>query len=106
MFSTDPYRPLIDLCSYLTLPLPYLTTALAFESDQEADQFLSDHKAAIYTNANLPASKPVVNNAWRTIHRPTPTPLHERIWDCKKAHAACAAAMQKYRVVDLKGQVD
>jgi hypothetical protein len=92
--------------SYLTLPLPYLTTTLAFESDEETDKFLAEHKAAIYTNPTLAPPPTQGSSAWRTIHRPQPTSLHQRVWDCKKAHGACASGMDKYRVVDLKGQVD
>ncbi|RSH83051.1 hypothetical protein EHS25_005761 [Saitozyma podzolica] len=92
--------------AYLTLPLPYLTHTLAFESDEETDKFLAEHKAAIYTNPTLAPPPTQSNSAWRPIHRPQPTPLHQRVWDCKKAHGACASGMDKYRVVDLKGQVD
>ncbi|WRT66763.1 uncharacterized protein IL334_003726 [Kwoniella shivajii] len=84
---------------FMTLPLTYITTSLAFDSEEEADTFLSTHDAAIYT-----APQPVQsNNHWKPIK---PPPLLERIWDCRKAHAACAKGIGKYRVVDLKGQVD
>jgi hypothetical protein len=88
----SPYRASSVLVnadsSYLSLALPYITTLLAFDSDSETDKFLSDHKIAIYTN---PAG---------------PTPLTQSIWDCKKAQAGVKEGMQRYRVVDLKGQVD
>ncbi|WVQ84279.1 hypothetical protein IAT38_006431 [Cryptococcus sp. DSM 104549] len=77
--------------AYLTLPLHYITSVLALGSNDEADQFLEDHKAAIY------------------VTRPDqkgPVPLSERTWDCKKAHYFCQMGIEKYRVVDLKGQVD
>nr|XP_019013182.1 nuclear protein [Kwoniella pini CBS 10737]OCF51963.1 nuclear protein [Kwoniella pini CBS 10737] len=83
---------------YMTLPLTYVTTSLAFDSEEESDTFLHAHDAAIYI---LPPNQP--NNPWKPIKQ---APLHERLWDCKKAHAACATGMSKYRVVDLKGQVD
>lgn len=89
----------------MSLPLPHLTRTLAFGNNQETDEFLSNHKAAIYTNPNLPAP-PAPPSAWKNIHKPAPTPLADRIWDCRKAHSACQAGMEKYRVVDLKGQVD
>lgn len=90
----------------MSLSLPYLTSTLSFDSDHETDEFLSSHNAAVYTNPTL--STPTISNgnAWKPIKLPPPTPLHERVWDCRKAHAACAAGMTKYRVVDLKGQVD
>ena len=74
--------------SYLSLALSYITTLLAFDSDPDTDKFLSDHKIAIYVNSA------------------GPTPLASSIWDCKKAQAGVKDGMQRYRVVDLKGQVD
>lgn len=88
----------------MSLTLPYLTTTLAFDSDDETDDFLASHNAAVYTNAAPP--QPTSTHDWKPIKAPPPTPLHARVWDCKKAHAACQAGMNKYRVVDLKGQVD
>ncbi|ORX37015.1 SAC3/GANP/Nin1/mts3/eIF-3 p25 family-domain-containing protein [Kockovaella imperatae] len=90
--------------AYLTLPLPHLTARLSFESDQETDKFLVDHGVGIYANVSQPVSQPV--NPWRPIKPPPPTPLEDRQWDCKKVQSACIAAMSRYRVVDLKGQVD
>lgn len=84
--------------AYFTLPLAYLTHALAFENDEEADEFLASHKAAIYVTPPRDPADP-----WKPI---APVPLSERMWDAKKAHAACAQGVEKYRVVDLKGQVD
>ncbi|WVQ65521.1 uncharacterized protein L199_003698 [Kwoniella botswanensis] len=84
---------------YMSLTLTYITTTLAFDSEEETDTFLQAHDAAIYVQSA--SAQP--NNHWKSIK---PIPLHERIWDCRKAHAACAAGISKYRVVDLKGQVD
>jgi hypothetical protein len=84
----------------MTLPLPHLTSTLAFDSDAETHEFLDTHNSAIYTNPTLP---PPPNTPWKSVK---PTPLNERVWDCRKAHAGCKAGMGKYRVVDLKGQVD
>lgn len=100
----DPYPP--DT-SYLNLPLPYLTTTLAFETDEDTDAFLHDHHAAFYTNvpeANAPLARDP-KNPWKTITPPF-VPFADRVWDCKKAYMACAKGVEKYRVVDLKGQVD
>ena len=75
----------------MTLALPYLTSLLAFDSDQETDDFLHGHHIGHYTESSI-ASKP------RSISA--------RVWDCKKSLAGAKAGMEKYRVVDLKGQVD
>lgn len=100
--------------SYHTLRLSYIASTLSFESASTAAEFLQDHDAAIYTNPTVDPSlldnkdKPKVRKtAWKTLPlAPKPTPPAELIWDAKKAHAACMAGMSKYRVVDLKGQVD
>ncbi|WVR06688.1 hypothetical protein IAU60_003720 [Kwoniella sp. DSM 27419] len=92
---------------YMTLPLSYITSTLAFDHEEDSDEFLKAHDAALYTNLTAPAPIPGLSgqlaNMWKPIKL---TPLVERIWDCRKAHAACAAGISKYRVVDLKGQVD
>jgi hypothetical protein len=86
----------------MTLTLPYLTQTLSFDSDSETDKFLQEHKIASYTS---PPAAPQ-NGPWKSIKALPPIPLEERVWDCKKAHAGCVGGMTKYRVVDLKGQVD
>ena len=91
------------ICSYLTVPLPQLTTTLSFDSDRETDQFLVEHSCAIYKNAT---PEPVSSGPWKSLAKPKPVPLHERIWDSKTSHDAVRRAGEKYRVVDLKGQVD
>ena len=93
----------------MTLALPYLSKTLAFDTLTDADKFLSDHSAAIYTNPTVepgPLDNKPKKSAWKAIHIPKPTPLEERVWDAKKAHGACLLGQGKYRVVDLKGQVD
>ncbi|BEI91361.1 uncharacterized protein CcaverHIS019_0401810 [Cutaneotrichosporon cavernicola] len=84
--------------AYFTLPLGYLTHTLAFQSDEETDEFLAGHKAAIYVTPPRDPADP-----WKPLAL---VPLSVRVWDAKKAHAACAQGVEKYRVVDIKGQVD
>jgi len=74
----------------------------------QTDKFLTEHHAAVYTNVpDASATTPRdPKNPWKSIAKPPPVPLADRIWDCKKAHHACAKGVEKYRVVDLKGQVD
>ena len=87
---------------YMTLPLPHLTQTLSFDSDVETHEFLESHKIATYVQPPAPAQI----GPWKSI-KPLPVvPLEQRVWECKKAHGGCVAGMQRYRVVDLKGQVD
>ncbi|WVQ73547.1 hypothetical protein IAR50_003123 [Cryptococcus sp. DSM 104548] len=78
--------------AYLTLPLQVVFRTLAFDTEEETHQFLNSHDAAVYTNAHN-------QHGFRTA-------IRDLIWDCKKAHLACQKGIEKYRVVDLKGQVD
>ena len=61
---------------------------------------------ALYTNYDPAVETAHASNPWKPIKAPPPLPFHERLWDCKKSQAACTAAAARYRVVDLKGQVD
>lgn len=95
--------------SYLTLPLSYITQILAFETPTETDKFLSDHNASLYTNPTIEptpqTTTTTVKSVWKPIHRPKPTPLPELIWDAKKSAPMILKGMERYRVVDLKGQL-
>jgi hypothetical protein len=98
---------MIPLFRYMTLPITYLTQTLAFESDVDTDKFLDEHKIAIYTNDQPPPPPPSSSTHWRPLkHASAKTPLNELVWDCKKSQAGCTKGMERYRVVDLKGQVD
>jgi hypothetical protein len=100
------HSPIPDY-SYMTLPLPYLTQTLAFETNSEADHFLTSHEAAIYIQPPPPTpTVALLPNAWKPIQKPVVIPLAERVWDCKKAVGAIVRGGERYRVVDLKGQVD
>lgn len=91
----------------MTLPLPHLTQTLSFDSDSDTDSFLDAHAAAVYANSPSPAPQDTRSaSAWRPIKVAPPVPLAERVWDCRKVHAVIQKGMEKYRVVDLKGQVD
>lgn len=90
----------------MTLTLPYLTKTLAFESDTIADKFLVDHDIALYSNPTLAPAPTASANHWRPIKAQPPTPLRDLVWDCKKALIGVRKGMERYRVVDLKGQVD
>ncbi|KAK4687868.1 SAC3 family protein LENG8/THP3, partial [Tremellales sp. Uapishka_1] len=91
--------------SYMSLSLPFITSTLAFDSDEETDSFLSQHSAAVYLLPE-PAKQPNTTSHWRPVKAVKLPPLAERVWDCRRAHQACAGGVEKYRVVDLKGQVD
>ncbi|KAL7420075.1 hypothetical protein Q5752_005040 [Cryptotrichosporon argae] len=91
--------------AYLSLPLPYLTQTLAFDDDAHTHTFLHDHACDVYTNH--PPAPPPRDPKQPWLHMAArETPLHARVWDCRKAHPVAARAVEKYRVVDLKGQVD
>ncbi|EIW67776.1 hypothetical protein TREMEDRAFT_33569 [Tremella mesenterica DSM 1558] len=91
---------------YMSLPLTYVTATLSFDSDQETHSFLSSHSAAIYVDPTPSDTTQGNGHGWKSIRSIPQIPLHERMWDCRKAHAAISTGMEKYRVVDLKGQVD
>lgn len=86
----------------MTLSLPYLTQTLSFDTALETHEFLDAHNIATYTTPPTPPQ----TGPWKSIKQLPVIPLEERVWDCKKAHLGCVAGMKKYRVVDLKGQVD
>lgn len=95
------------MISYLTLPLPYITQILAFDTHTDTHAFLDSHSASIYTNPTLPLPPTTTpKTAWRPIQKPKPTPVTDLVWDAKKAAGAIGKGLEKYRVVDLKGQVD
>lgn len=96
---------------YMTLPLTYLTSELAFENVQHTAKFLEDHEAASWHQPaaaaypDLKTAHALHSRNQRRQTAPRPPPLEERIWDCKAAHAACERGIQRYRTVDLKGQI-
>lgn len=91
----------------MTLPLSHLTATLAFDNHVETDSFLAAHEAAIYTS---PPSQAPPNSHhpshWKPVKKVPLIPLEQRVWDCRKAAPACLKGADKYRVVDLKGQVE
>lgn len=79
MVLTAPrYRP--------GIALTFITSELAFDSVDEANQFLADHNSAVYLDDSLP--------------------LGDRIFDGKTAFQTLAQEFEtKYRKVGLKGRV-
>lgn len=71
--------------SYMQIPLSLVTSQLAFDSDQDAHDFLASHNAALYKTPNAP--------------------LAERHLDCKAAFAPLNEVMSKMSKADLKGQI-
>ncbi|KIY52836.1 hypothetical protein FISHEDRAFT_63536 [Fistulina hepatica ATCC 64428] len=72
--------------AYMTIPLEFLCEELAFESYEEATEFLSSHSSAFYKNPNAPDA--------------------EKIVDCREAHGYLAQIVEeKYRKVGIKGMV-
>lgn len=98
----------------MTLPLIHIRAELAFENVESANQFLEEHQAANYIKPAPIDEFPTLSSAARTVgkkqkqanQRPPPVvPLAERIWDCRASHAACEKGNERYRTVDLKGQI-
>jgi hypothetical protein len=105
--------------SYMTLPLAHIQTELAFENLEQANQFLEEHQAANYVKPAQSDGFPALSSAvaqsglskkqQRALlaqQQKSPVlPLEGRIWDCKASHAACESGNDRYRTVDLKGQI-
>ncbi|TNY19362.1 SAC3/GANP/Nin1/mts3/eIF-3 p25 family-domain-containing protein [Rhodotorula diobovata] len=80
---------LVTMCKAYSqgLPLRLVTSQLAFDTDQEAHEFLESHHAALY--------KP----------SPPDTQLGDRQLDAKRASGPLAEVLGKFQVSDLKGQI-
>ena len=100
--------------SYMTLPLVHIQAELAFETAEQANQFLEEHQAANYVKPAPVDEFPTLSSAaarsstgkkQKLPARPPVVPLKERIWDCRASHAACEKGNERYRTVDLKGQI-
>lgn len=101
----DSYRP--------SLPLRYIASTLGFLDTTEAHDFLKAHGVALYiepTPAEVAASATnssgaAVNGGRRKKGQGGGLPLEERKWDCKSALPGVLAAGDKYRKIDIKGQI-
>ncbi|KAH9840209.1 SAC3/GANP/Nin1/mts3/eIF-3 p25 family-domain-containing protein [Rhodofomes roseus] len=72
--------------AYRTLPLSFIQNELAFDGLAQACDFLTEHKAGLFTNPNAPDA--------------------EKILDCKPAGAPLVQVLEeKYRKVQIKGAV-
>ena len=98
----------------MTLPLAHIRAELAFESVEQANQFLEEHQAANYVKPAPVDEFPALSSAAARIAlgkkqkpsaRSPVVPLQDRIWDCRASHAACEKGNERYRTVDLKGQI-
>ncbi|EPQ31214.1 uncharacterized protein PFL1_01401 [Pseudozyma flocculosa PF-1] len=96
------YRP--------SLSLSYIASELAFNDVAEAHAFLSSHDVAIYVDptpaelAQMGLMAP--QGGKKRKSNPTPqVPLDKRTWDAKAAMEPLATAMERYRKVDIKGQL-
>jgi len=72
--------------SYISVPLVFIVSELAFENISEALDFLSSHDCATFTN-------PSHSNA-------------EKVFDCRPASAPLAKLMEeKFRKIQIKGAI-
>jgi hypothetical protein len=72
---------------YISLPLTFIASELAFEGAAEAHDFLLAHAAAVYQATD--SVKPGTAEDTRNL-------------DCKSVRAALAASLQNYTKVDIK----
>lgn len=103
----------------MTLPLAHIQSELAFETLEQTHQFLEDHQAANYVKPAQSDEFPTLSSAKAQSglskkqqkallaqqQKPNVIPLEGRIWDCRASHAACESGNDRYRTVDLKGQI-
>lgn len=95
----------------MTLPLTFLTSELAFESIQHAYKFLEAHDAAVWHQPaqsmypDLKTAHAVHSKATKRQQPKKAQLLDELVWDCKAASAACERGIQRYKTIDLKGQI-
>lgn len=95
-------------CFRPSLSLSFVATELAFTDSRLAHEFLTKNSAAIYFE---PKPQEVVEIAKRKSlgggkkHKQPFIPFEDRLWDPKAAQAALESARQKFRTVDIKGQV-
>lgn len=100
-----------------SLPLKFLASELAFADVQEAHEFLKINSLAVYIEptpseaVNLAASMASTNASRKkgrtangSASKPS-VPLEQRKWDCKSALRGVISAGEKYRKIDIKGQI-
>ncbi|GAA93541.1 uncharacterized protein L969DRAFT_95810 [Mixia osmundae IAM 14324] len=80
--------------AYKSVPLTFLVSQLAFDTESETVQFLNSHQAAHFSPAPTAAS--TNGNGHQKI---------ERALVCKDAYPALLTAMSKFTKVDIKGQI-
>ena len=100
VFNPYSYRP--------SIALSYIAEELAFQDVTEADQFLSTNGAAVYiepTPAEIAAMMPSGNGKKKKSKSIPSLPLEKRQWDAKAAMQPLTDAIQKFRKVDIKGQI-
>ena len=96
----NSYRP--------SIALSFIADELAFQDVAEADEFLSANGAAVYvepTPAELAAMMPPANGKKKKSKSIPTLPLEKRQWDAKAAMQPLTDAIQKFRKVDIKGQI-
>lgn len=98
------YRP--------SVPLIHLATELGFRDIDEAHDFLKENHIAVYvepTPAEVAAMAAAVPQGKKkkghSGHSKDVVPLEQRKWDAKNALPGVIAAGEKFRKVDIKGQI-
>ncbi|CAO1617387.1 unnamed protein product [Parajaminaea phylloscopi] len=101
------YRP--------SVPLSFLAAELSFADLAEAHEFLHSNAVATYVEPTPAEASTAMSSkshpprkkgrAGQDVATPSSIPLEERKWDCKAALLGVLAAGEKYRKVDIKGQI-
>ncbi|KAK0525216.1 hypothetical protein OC835_005685 [Tilletia horrida] len=90
------------------VPVSLIISELAFTDPQECHTFLDSLQAATYvepTPAELSAAEAAQKGLAKKKGKGFEMPLESRKWDAKAALPALGAAMDKYKKVDIKGQI-
>ncbi|TKY88923.1 hypothetical protein EX895_002164 [Sporisorium graminicola] len=98
---------IMSKCYRPSIALSFIAEELAFQDVTEANEFLAANSAAVYlepTPADLAALAPANGKKKKSKAKPS-LPLDKRQWDAKAAMQPLTDAIQKFRKVDIKGQI-
>ncbi|PWN49816.1 hypothetical protein IE53DRAFT_331407 [Violaceomyces palustris] len=86
-------------------PLSFIASELAFADAMEAHEFLASHNCATYIDPTPTELVATLSPRGKKKAKGQSLPFEKRNWDAKTAIDALNGAMEKYRKVDIKGQI-